>query len=140
VEVVGLDELNDPELISEEARRKRREAIDHALASWALGRTADAAMTHLQAHGVPAGKVQNARHLAEEDAQHAARGYWRKVNHDFFGERVADSFPALWDGERPVSKHLSAAFVGQDNFELWPELADLDPEEIANGMSDGLFC
>ena len=38
-----------------------------------------------------------------------------------------------------VFGRLSPAFVGQHNFELWPELADLDPEEVANGMADGLF-
>jgi crotonobetainyl-CoA:carnitine CoA-transferase CaiB-like acyl-CoA transferase len=139
VEALAVDDLNDPDLISEEARRERREMIDGALRAWTAGRDAEAVVTHLQAHGVPAGKVQNAQHLAEEDIQHAARNYWRRVNHEFFGERVADSFPALFDGQRPVSEHLSPAFVGQHNFELWTELADLSPEEIANGMSDGLF-
>ena len=139
VQAVGIEDLNAPELTSEEARRKRRTEIDDILRSWTAGRTADAAMTLLQANGVPAGKVQNAQQLAEDDAQHAQRNYWRRVNHEVFGERVADTFPALWDGERPVSQYLSPAFVGQHNFDVWSALAGLDPEEIANGMADGLF-
>jgi crotonobetainyl-CoA:carnitine CoA-transferase CaiB-like acyl-CoA transferase len=139
VEAAGLVDLQDPELASEEARRRRRVEVDRAIGGWTAGWTAEEVMTCLQERGVPAGKVQNAQHLAEADVQHAARGYWRQVNHEFYGERVADTFPALWDGERPVSEHLSPAFVGQHNFDLWPELADLDPEAIANGMAEGLF-
>lgn len=139
VEAVALAELSDPALVTEAVRRERREEIDQALRGWTSERSADAIAADLQAHGVPAGKVQNAQHLAETDPQHAARGYWRTVDHEFFGERVADSFPALFDGERPISPYLSPAFVGQHNFELWPELADLGPEEVADGMADGLF-
>jgi crotonobetainyl-CoA:carnitine CoA-transferase CaiB-like acyl-CoA transferase len=139
VEVVGRDDLTAPDLTSEQTRRKRKNEIGRILRSWTACRTAEAVMTSLQAHGVPAGKVQNAQQLAEEDAQHADRNYWRQVSHEFFGERVADTFPALWDGERPVSQHLSPTFVGQHNFEVWSEFAGLDAEEIANGMADDLF-
>lgn len=140
VAAVGEKGLRDPALTSEQHRRARRAEIDRILGDWMAGRSADAAVAGLQSRGVPAGRVQNARHLAEEDVQHRARGYWRRVHHEFFGERTADTFPALWDGERPVSEHLSPAFVGQHNFELWTALADLDPEAIAEGMADNLFC
>jgi crotonobetainyl-CoA:carnitine CoA-transferase CaiB-like acyl-CoA transferase len=136
---VNRDELKTPELASEEARRQRRAEVDRILGEWAASQSADAAMTLLQSQGVPAGRVQNASHLAEQDVQHAQRGFWRPVSHELYGERVADTFPALWDGERPLSDYLSPAFVGQHNLELWTELADLDPEEIANGMAEGLF-
>jgi len=137
---VGGGSLNDPGLAVESGRRARRTEIDDVLRGWLAGQKAETAVARLQASGVPAGRVQNARHLTEEDVQHQARGYWRTVDHEFFGERVADSFPALWDGERPVSAYLSPAFVGQHNFELWSELADLDPEAIAEGMANSLFC
>ncbi|MGE0622011.1 MAG: CoA transferase [Pseudomonadales bacterium] len=139
VAAVGADVLKDPALASEANRRVRRAEIDGVLRGWLGAQPAEAAVATLQAHGVPAGRVQNARHLAEEDVQHQARAYWRPVTHESFGERVADTFPALWDGERPVSEYLSPAFVGQHNFDLWGELADLDPEAIAEGMGDGLF-
>ncbi|HEY5644882.1 MAG TPA: CoA transferase, partial [Pseudomonadales bacterium] len=128
VSASGSESLRDPELAAESARRARRQEIDDALRRWTAQRSAESIVALLQAHGVAAGNVQNARSLTEGDEQHAARGYWRQVNHEFFGERLADSFPALWDGERPVSEYLSPAFVGQHNFELWPELADLDVE------------
>ncbi|MDA1074272.1 MAG: CoA transferase, partial [Proteobacteria bacterium] len=139
VRVVDADELNAVELKVELARRGQRANIDNVLRRWSANRRVDDVMTLLQNHGVPAGKVQNAQHLAEQDEQHVHRNFWRKVKHEFFGDRVADTFPALWDGQRPVSPYLSPAFVGQHNFDLWGELAGLGPEEIANGMADNLF-
>jgi len=52
---------------------------------------------------------------------------------------MADTFPALWDGERLLNERLSPAYLGEHNFEVWTQLAGLDAEQVAEGMSNGLF-
>ncbi|MEC8922419.1 MAG: hypothetical protein VX558_07285, partial [Actinomycetota bacterium] len=56
-----------------------------------------------------------------------------------FGDRTIDTFPALWNGHRLTTNLLSPSYLGEHNFEVWTELADLDFEEVADGVGNGLF-
>ena len=96
-------------------------------------------MEELQTAGIPAGKVQHIGELIERDPQHAARGFWQPVTHEVYGERLSDTFPALWDGERLSVERLAPAYLGQHNVEVFAELAGMDEAAIAEGMADGLF-
>ncbi len=137
---VGDPTLSDPAYLTEEGRRAGREHIDLSLARWAAGQTAQGAMEALQERGVPAGRVQDAAELATEDPQHEARGFWIDRDHPVFGPRRTDTFPALVDGQRLEARLLSPAYIGEHNFEVWTELAGFDPDEVAEGMGDGLFA
>ena len=123
----------------QQRRADNRSQIDTIIANWVCNQQADAAMEILQQAGVPAGKVQDTRDLVEKDIQHRDRKFWQAVNHDVFGDRSVDTFPALWDGERLAVERLSPAYLGEHNFEVWTELAGLEMEQVAEGMSDGLF-
>jgi crotonobetainyl-CoA:carnitine CoA-transferase CaiB-like acyl-CoA transferase len=131
--------LADPAWQDEAVRVGHRREIDAAIAAWMTGRAAEEVMYQLQSVGVPAGKVQHIGDLIETDEQHQARGFWQPVSHDFFGDRLTDTFPALWDGERPTIERLAPAYFGEHNFEVYGELAGMDIQEIADGMADGLF-
>jgi hypothetical protein len=74
-----------------------------------------------------------------EDPQLGARDFWRSSEHAVFGERPYDRFPALWSGTDLEPYHLSGAYIGEHNFDVYAELAGLDAETIALGMADGLF-
>ncbi|WP_419943872.1 CoA transferase [Candidatus Poriferisodalis sp.] len=139
--LVGLladPRLDDPSLATESARRDRRSMIDAVLGEWAAGRTAAEAADALQEAGVPAGPVQSSHQLFAEDPQHAARGFWQPVDHAVFGERTVDAFAGLWNGRRWTPRHLSPAYLGEHNFEVWAD-AGYSPAEIAQGIGDGLF-
>ena len=139
--LVGLlddPRLDDPTLVTEAARRDRRSMIDDVLGEWAANRTAAEAAESLQAAGVPAGPVQTSHQLFADDPQHAARGFWQPVDHPVFGDRTVDAFAGLWNGERWTPRHLSPAYLGEHNFEVWAE-AGYSDEEIAEGIGDGLF-
>jgi crotonobetainyl-CoA:carnitine CoA-transferase CaiB-like acyl-CoA transferase len=131
--------LADPAWQDEATRAGHRQEIDAAVAAWMSRRDAEDAMGTLQTAGVPAGKVQHIGELIETDEQHRARAFWRPVSHDFFGDRLTDTFPALWDGERPPVERLAPAYLGEHNFQVYGELAGMDEQEIAEGMADGLF-
>ena len=130
--------LDDPTLVTEAARRDRRSMIDAVLGEWAVSRSATEAADALQAVGVPAGPVQNSHQLFTDDPQHAARAFWQPVDHAVFGERTVDAFAGLWNGQRWTPRHLSPAYLGEHNFDVWSE-AGYSPEEIAEGIGTGLF-
>ncbi len=139
--LVGLladPRLDDPSLATEAARRDRRSMIDAVLGEWAAGRTAAEAADALQGAGVPAGPVQSSHQLYADDPQHADRGFWQPVDHAVFGERMVDAFAGLWNGRRWTPRHLSPAYLGEHNFDVWAD-AGYSPEEIAEGIGDGLF-
>ncbi len=139
VGVVGDESLRDPALATADGRRAARASIDASLTRWAGERTATEAMEALQAVGVPAGVAQHAGHLADDDPQLRDREFWIDVDHDVFGPRRTDTFPAVWDGDRLIPRLFSPAYLGEHNFEVWTELAGLDFDEVAEGIGDGLF-
>jgi benzylsuccinate CoA-transferase BbsF subunit len=126
-------------LSTEAERRTKRDEINRVFTEWAADRDTDSVVELLQSIGVPAGKVQNADDLINEDPQLAARGFWRDVTHDVFGDRTIDTFPALWNGRRLPASALSPSYLGEHNFEVWTQLAGLDFEEVAEGVGNGLF-
>ena len=136
--LLGDPRFDDPTLATEAGRRDRRSMIDAVLGEWAASRTAAEAADALQAAGVPAGPVQNSHQLFADDPQHAARGFWQPVDHAVFGERTVDAFAGLWNGQRWTPRYLSPAYLGEHNFEVWAD-AGYAPDEIAEGIGDGLF-
>ncbi|WP_423919375.1 CoA transferase [Candidatus Poriferisodalis sp.] len=130
--------LDDPTLATEHGRRDRRTVIDQVLGEWAAGRTAAEAAEALQAAGVPAGPVQDSHQLFADDPQHAARGFWQPADHAVFGERTVDAFAGLWNGQRWFPRHLSPAYLGEHNFDVWTEVG-YDFDDVAEGIGTGLF-
>jgi crotonobetainyl-CoA:carnitine CoA-transferase CaiB-like acyl-CoA transferase len=73
------------------------------------------------------------------DPQLNARDMWRTFDHAVFGERPYDRFPAIWSGTSLEPYRAAPAYVGEHNFEVYPELAAIDEGAVAEGMADGLF-
>ncbi len=137
-EIVGGG-LADPALSSEVERRAQRALIDQVLGAWAADQSADHAVDQLQDVGVPAGKVQDAAQLFDDDVQHQHRNFWQAVQHDGFGARHVDNFPALFDGERLAVERLAPSYLGEHNFDVWTEVAGYEFDEVAEGMGTDLF-
>ena len=109
------------------------------LANWCATKTADAAMRALQGVGVPAGRVQNAELLFNDDEQLAARGLFSTMTSDVFGGRPFDRYPALFSESVLAPYRGAPNYLGEHNFELLSELAGMSEEEIAAAMGDGLL-
>ncbi len=124
---------------STEHRRAERTVVDAALTGWAANRSAEQAVDTLQAVNVAAGIVQDADQLFRLDPQHRARGFWTSGDHDEFGHRPHDRFPARWSTSELEPYRLSPAYLGESNFEVWGDVAGLDVDIIAEGMGSGLF-
>ncbi|MDP7066823.1 MAG: CoA transferase [Acidimicrobiales bacterium] len=124
---------------TEEQRRIHSGKVDEAMADWVAGMKSSEVEQLLQSVGVPAGRVQDADQLVNEDPQLMARGFWREIEHPIFGRRTVDTFPALLNGVRPPTDRLSPTYLGEHNFDVWTELADFDVESVAEAMGNGLF-
>jgi crotonobetainyl-CoA:carnitine CoA-transferase CaiB-like acyl-CoA transferase len=112
--------------------------IDAALADWVQSRPAHVSQDLLQAAGVPAGVVQDGPALTD-DPQLAARDFWRTFDHQVFGPRPFDRFPAIWSGTDLEPYMPSPGYLGEHNFDVFTQLAGMSEEDIAVGMGDGLF-
>jgi crotonobetainyl-CoA:carnitine CoA-transferase CaiB-like acyl-CoA transferase len=129
---------NDPSFATVSGRFARLADIDALLAAWAATVEVDAAQELLQRAGVAAGKVQNAADLMN-DPQLIARDVWRTCDHGVFGLRPFDRFPAIWSGTDLEPYRSAPCYVGEHNFDVYPEVAGIDEATVAEGMADGLF-
>ncbi len=132
------DLADDTRLQTVAGRFAHADAIHERLAAWCATRTADAVAEALQGNGVPAGKVQDGGDLMA-DPQHVARSFFRTAQHDRFGERPFDRFPAVWSDTDLEPYVLSGSYIGEHNFEVYTELVGLDEEQVATGIGDGLY-
>jgi crotonobetainyl-CoA:carnitine CoA-transferase CaiB-like acyl-CoA transferase len=128
----------DPDLATAAGRFERSEEIDERLRTWCASRPAAVAAEALQANGVPAGVVQDGGDLTN-DPQLIARDFWRRFDHAVFGERPYDRFPAIWSTSDLEPYLPSGAYIGEHNFEVYRDIAGMSEDDIAIGMSDGLF-
>jgi crotonobetainyl-CoA:carnitine CoA-transferase CaiB-like acyl-CoA transferase len=114
------------------------------LAAWVAGLPAAEAARQLQAGGLAAGVVQDARHLAELDPQLAARGWEIVMDSPLFGGRQhTDRFPAVWYDAAEATEvgldYRHSPYLGEHSFEVYRELLGWDEARIAEAMGDGLF-
>jgi crotonobetainyl-CoA:carnitine CoA-transferase CaiB-like acyl-CoA transferase len=138
--VIGSTVLaGDESLATVEGRRGRRSVVDGAVAQWAANQTARDAMCRLQAAGVPAGMVQNARDMTDTDEQLATRGWLTHLDHPVRGHYPADQYPARLS-RTPLDLRHPAPTFGEHTFEVYCELLGMSDEEIALAVGDGLFC
>jgi crotonobetainyl-CoA:carnitine CoA-transferase CaiB-like acyl-CoA transferase len=121
------------------AGRKAHEALLEALIdAWTRERDAHALMDTLQAHGIAAGVVQDARDLVERDAHLRARGYWERAEHPLVGAfdhegvvaRLSDTPGRVWH---------AAPTLGQHGRAILTELLGLSDAEITCYEKEGVL-
>jgi crotonobetainyl-CoA:carnitine CoA-transferase CaiB-like acyl-CoA transferase len=128
----------NPQNETVDGRIRNREVIDRAIAEWIGTRPSHVAMELLQAAGVPAGVVQDGHDLTN-DPQLAARDFWHSFDHQVFGVRPFERFPAIWSGTNLEPYLPSPGYLGEANFDVYAELCGMSEEDIATGMGEGLF-
>jgi crotonobetainyl-CoA:carnitine CoA-transferase CaiB-like acyl-CoA transferase len=122
------DLARDAGLAHVEGRRGRQDEIEAAVSEWTAGREADAAMAHLQSHGVPAGAVRPIPALLD-DPHLVARGFWRTVQRPFVGQYTAGSTFYREHG-KPAPLRGPAPTLGQHNGKVLGEMLGLAPERL----------
>lgn len=118
-----------PQYDSTAGRVARRGELDEGIARWSRGREAHSLMRDLQALGVPAGVVQDAREHAE-DPHWKARDFYVPWTVRDRGRFSLPSSPWTLDGRRSSVRRI-APRLGEHNRELLSGLLGLSDREIA---------
>ncbi|MEO8538582.1 MAG: CoA transferase [bacterium] len=116
-------------------RMEAQDELDALISSWTRSRDANEIGDLLQAAGIAAGAVQNARDLST-DPQLANRKFFSTANSAHWGDYGIDQFPATFNGERPAI-YDGVHAIGEDTFDVAVELLGLGDEELAELLGSG---
>jgi benzylsuccinate CoA-transferase BbsF subunit len=118
-------------------RIKNKKALDGLIEDWTEKRPAEEVMALLQAQGVAAGAVQNARDLAK-DPQLKERGFFIELDHPQMGKTISDATPVGLSATPPQYSR-PAPLPGQDNDYVYGEILGLSKQEMDNLKKRGVI-
>lgn len=111
-------------------RVRHTEALDAYVTAWTRTQEAGAAMAHLQAHGVAAGRVADAADLCAHDPQLAARGHFTDVPTPE-GGRVRVDGPGVRLAATPAAARGPGPLLGEHTDAVLARVLGLDAAAIA---------
>ena len=138
-EVIDRPDLADDERFATfEARKEREDEIDSVISAWTANRPAEGVMLQLQAGGVAAGVVQNAKDLLVSDPQLAHSTHYREVVHAETGKSAYDGPP--FSMSDTVLDVRPAPLLGEHNDYIFRNLLSVEEEEIDLGYVEGYIA
>jgi benzylsuccinate CoA-transferase BbsF subunit len=108
------------------------------VASWTASRNAFELMHALQEKGVPAGVVQNARHLVDLDPQLAYRGHFVTLDHPEMGPTVYNNAPYRMS-RTPGRPQRAAPLLGQHNQLVFNGMLGIGMDQLKELEAAGTF-
>jgi benzylsuccinate CoA-transferase BbsF subunit len=139
VRVMGSPEwTTDEKLATMPERYRAREELDRRLAAWTATQDAQALMRALQAEGVPAGAVQDARDVTRDDPQLRHRGHWVRLPHAEMGETIYNNLPFRF-ARTPVAPHRPAPLLGEHTREVLADMLGFSESEVAGFEAEGVL-
>jgi benzylsuccinate CoA-transferase BbsF subunit len=135
--------IGDPQWSHEErfatlqGRKQNEDELDRLVESWTSTRTAEEVMETLQAAGVPAGVVQNARDVLENDPHLKERGYYVFLDHPEAGRTAYDG-PGFRLSKTP-GRLRPAPMLGEHTERVCKEVLQMDDEEMAQLVMQGVL-
>jgi benzylsuccinate CoA-transferase BbsF subunit len=119
-------------------RRAHEEELDTLVGRRTVLREARELMEALQARGVAAGVVQNARDLIEADAQLAHRQHWVRLTHKEMGATYYNA-PPMRLSRTPATLSQPAPLLGEHTEEVCRDLLGVSADEFARMKADKVF-
>ena len=127
----------DPRFASGDLRERNADALDAGVETWTSERTAEEAMTLLQAAGIAAGVIQSGADLSR-DPQLKERGFFRRVP-DHLGEvRTIESAPYKLSRTPGAVTRGAPAFAADMTYVL-RELLGMSDDEVEDCAIAGAF-
>jgi crotonobetainyl-CoA:carnitine CoA-transferase CaiB-like acyl-CoA transferase len=134
---VGRGDLAaDPGLATNAGRVERRAEVDGAITAWTRARSSNQILAALEAAEVPAGLIYSVADMFA-DPHFAARGLFEEVQVRGGTLKVPAILPKLVS--TPGRTDWAGGEIGSHNHEVWGELLDLTPDEIAGLASRGVI-
>jgi crotonobetainyl-CoA:carnitine CoA-transferase CaiB-like acyl-CoA transferase len=118
----------DPALDCIEGRRRAHDQIDEGLSRWAAQQDLDAAVATLVAHGVPAGRVVDPRHV-DKHPQFVHRHFIETLDHPVVGPHPIAAIPFRFEGI-PSWHRRRAPLLGEHNRDVLGGWLGLDDDEL----------
>ena len=119
-------------------RVDHQEALDKLIGHWTAAQDARELTHMLQALGVPAGIVQNARDRVEDDPQLRERDFYQKLDHPELGEHRFDGLP-IHLSRTPSVLHHAAPLLGEHTEYVLREVLNLTDDDIVELAENGVF-
>jgi crotonobetainyl-CoA:carnitine CoA-transferase CaiB-like acyl-CoA transferase len=128
---------DDPRFRSQEDRYSHQDELDELVSRWTREQDKHTLMHLLQAQGVAAGAVQDARDLNEHDPQIAERGLFFELDHPVIGPARFEGTPIRFSGFEPDTWR-SAPLLGEDTAYVLTEMLGMTADEIAELADEGV--
>jgi benzylsuccinate CoA-transferase BbsF subunit len=129
---------SDPRFSTFLARQKHADELDEIINSWTEGQTAEAVMKLLLERGIPAGVLNAAEDLLENDAQLRSREHWLPIEHPELGSVVTESWGYRLSETSPRQRR-HAPLLGEHNDYVYREILGMSEEQIDDYMVEGII-
>jgi len=136
--VLGDPSWSEDSRFATSARRlENADELDGWVERWTIQHTAEEVMNRLQAAGIAAGVVQDARDLVN-DPQLRSRGFFVELGHPELGKTVSDAVPIRLS--RTQARYRRAApTAGQDNDYVFRDLLGMSAGDITALRKQGVI-
>jgi crotonobetainyl-CoA:carnitine CoA-transferase CaiB-like acyl-CoA transferase len=136
--------MGDPDWAQEErfatlhGRKENEDELDLLVGGWTALHSAETVMETLQAAGVPAGVVQSARDVLENDPHLRARGFYVYQEHAEAGRTAYDS-PGFRLSKTPGRPLSPAPLLGEHTAQVCADVLGMDDEEMAQLVMESVL-
>jgi crotonobetainyl-CoA:carnitine CoA-transferase CaiB-like acyl-CoA transferase len=114
-------------------RKEHEDELERRIEAWTTERSPEEVMATLQAAGVPAAVVQNARDCLEGDPHLREREYYVYLDHPEAGRTAYDG-PGFRLSKTPARYERAAPCLGEHTHQVAKEILGLSDDEIADLM------
>jgi benzylsuccinate CoA-transferase BbsF subunit len=128
------DWARDDRFAAHAGRKEHEDELEQRLTEWTSQRTAEDVMATLQAAGVPAGVVQNARDCLN-DPHLQARGYYQYLEHPEAGRTAYDG-SGFRLSKTPARFERAAPCLGEHTYQVCTEILGLSSDEVADLLAE----
>lgn len=136
--------MGNPEWCREErfatllGRKQHEDELDQMIEAWTSEHEAEWVMETLQAAGVPAGVVQSAEDVLDNDPHLKARGYYAYLDHPEAGRTAYDGVVARLS-KTPGRAYRPAPCIGEHNEYVLREIIGMEEDEMADLTVEGVI-
>jgi len=117
-------------------RKRNEEELDELIGKWTSNFTAEDLMAKLQAFGIEAGVVQNAKEIYEDP--HLKNYLWGDIEHPEIGKHNLQ-LPPFRLSEVPPQVRMPSPLLGEHNEHVYRKLAGFSREEYEQLQEEGVF-
>ncbi len=129
--------VTDARFATQTVRKENEDELDRLIEAWTRAHAPEAVMSAMQAAGVPAGVVQNARDLFD-DPQLKHRDHFQWLEHPVLGLTPYHS-QAFKLSRTPSQTVKAAPCLGEDNEYVYKEVLGYSDDEISDFLAEGII-